>query len=159
MEGFLFVLTLVTALGCGLSAGALFAFSSFVMQALGRLQPARAIEAMQSINVLAVTPVFMTALFGTAVGCAVLAVWGIFTLDENYGVYLLIGGLLYLVGTIGLTMGYHVPRNLALDAVDPNSPEAPEAWSRYYTEWTRGNHLRAAAGIAAAALLTIALTV
>ena len=86
MEGFLFALTLITALGCGLSAGALFAFSSFVMQALARLPPARGIEAMQSINVLAVTPVFMTALFGTAAACAVLAVWGVFTFDEDYGI-------------------------------------------------------------------------
>jgi uncharacterized membrane protein len=159
MEGFLFVLTLVTALGCALSAGAMFAFSSFVMQALGRLPPARGIEAMQSINVLAVTPAFMTAVFGTAVACAVLAVWGIFTLDEDYGVYLLIGGVLYLGGTIGVTMAYNVPRNNALAAVDPDSAEGAELWSRYLTEWTRANHLRVAAGLAAAALLTIALTV
>jgi uncharacterized membrane protein len=159
MDGFLFALTLITALGCGLSAGALFAFSSFVMQALARLPPARGIEAMQSINVMAPTPVFMTALFGTAVACAVLAVWGIFTLDEDYGVYLLIGGVLYLAGTIGLTMGYHVPRNNALAAVDPNSPEGADLWGRYLAEWTRWNHARVAAGLAAAALLTIALTV
>jgi uncharacterized membrane protein len=159
MEGFLFTLTLITALGCGLSAGALFAFSSFVMQALGRLEPARGIEAMQSINVLAVTPVFMTALFGTAAACAVLAVWGIFTLDEPYGAYLLIGGALYLAGTIGLTMAYHVPRNNALAAVDPHSAEAADLWSRYLAEWTRWNHARVAAGLVAAALLTVALTV
>jgi uncharacterized membrane protein len=159
MDGFLFVLTLVTALGCGLAAGALFAFSSFVMKALARLQPARGIEAMQSINVLAVTPVFMTALFGTAAACAVLAVWGIFTLDEPYGICLLIGGALYLAGTIGLTMAYHVPRNNALAAVDPDSAEGEDVWSRYLAEWTRWNHARVAAGVIAAALLTIALTV
>jgi uncharacterized membrane protein len=84
---------------------------------------------------------------------------GIVTLDEDYGVYLLIGGLLYLAGTIGVTMAYNVPRNNALAAVDPHSAEAAKLWSRYYTEWTRGNHLRVAAGITAAALLTIALTV
>ena len=89
MEGLLFVFTLVAALGCGLSAGALFAFSSFVMPALARLAPARGNEAMQSINVMAPTPVFMTALFGTGLLCAVLAVWGVLTLDEDYGVYLL----------------------------------------------------------------------
>ena len=159
MNGFLFALTLITALGCGLNAGALFAFSSFVMPALARLPPARGIEAMQSINVKAVTPVFMTALFGTAAACAVLAVWGIFTLDESYGGYLLIGGVLYLAGTIGLTMAYHVPRNNALAAVDPSSAEVADVWSRYLVEWTRGNHVRVAAGLAGAALLTVALTV
>jgi uncharacterized membrane protein len=159
MEGFLFVLTLVTALGCGLNAGVLFAFSSFVMGGLGRLQAARGIEAMKSINVVAVTPVFMTALFGTAAACAVLALWGLFTLDEDYGVYLLIGSCLYLFGVIGVTMAYNVPRNNALAETDPDAAEGASYWSRYLAEWTRWNHVRVAAGIAAAALLTIALTV
>jgi hypothetical protein len=56
MDGFLFALTLVTALGCGLNAGVFFAFSSFVVKALPRLQPAQGIAAMQSINLVAVTP-------------------------------------------------------------------------------------------------------
>ena len=42
MDGFLFALTLTTALGCGLNAGALFTFSSFVMPALARLPPDKA---------------------------------------------------------------------------------------------------------------------
>ncbi|MGI9557463.1 MAG: DUF1772 domain-containing protein [Solirubrobacterales bacterium] len=159
MEGFLFALTLITALGCGLNAGIFFTFSSFVMAALARLQPARGNEAMQSINVVAVTPAFMTALFGTAAACAVLAVWGIFTLDESYGIYLLLAGAVYLFGTIGLTIGYHVPRNNALAATDPDSSEGASYWSRYLAEWTRLNHVRAAAAFVAAALLTIALTV
>lgn len=39
-DGLLFALKLVSALGCGLIAGVFFAFSSFVMKALGRLAPA-----------------------------------------------------------------------------------------------------------------------
>jgi uncharacterized membrane protein len=54
-------LTLATALGCGLSAGVFFALSAFVMPALDRLAPGQSIRAMNSINKLAVTPVFMTA--------------------------------------------------------------------------------------------------
>lgn len=155
----LFGLTLITALGCGLIAGVFFTFSSFVMPALARLRPGRGNEAMQSINVLAVTPVFMTALVGTAAACAVLGFWGIFSLDEPYGIYLLLGGDLYLFGTIGLTLGYHVPRNNALAATDPESAEGASYWTRYLAEWTRWNHVRAAAALAAATLLTIAMTV
>src|SRR5215208_3318160 len=70
-------LTLVTALGCGLSAGVFFAFSSFIMPALDRLAPGQSIRAMNSINKLAVTPVFMTALFGTALGCVGLGAWAV----------------------------------------------------------------------------------
>jgi uncharacterized membrane protein len=68
-----FVLTFVSALGCGLMAGVFFAFSAFVMKALSRLPAAQGIAAMQSINVAAITPLFMAALFGTAVACLVLA--------------------------------------------------------------------------------------
>jgi hypothetical protein len=41
-------------------AGVFFPFASFVMPALARLPAAHGIAAMNSINVLAVTPVFMT---------------------------------------------------------------------------------------------------
>ncbi len=37
IDGFLFVLTLVTALACGLVAGFFFAFSTTVMKALARV--------------------------------------------------------------------------------------------------------------------------
>jgi uncharacterized membrane protein len=157
MGGLLFALTLAAALGCGLSAGALFGFSSFIMRGLGRLPGPRGIEAMQSINVTAVTPVFMTALFGTGLLCAVLAVWGLLSLDEDYGPSLLAGSLLYLLGPVGVTMTYNVPRNNALAAADAGSPEAAELWRRYQVEWTRANHLRVALGVAAAGLLSVAL--
>ena len=159
MDDALVALTLVTALGCGLSAGALFAFSSFVMKALARLPAAQGIAAMNSINVMAVTPVFMTALFGTGVACLGLVVWALADWHDSYGPYLVAGSVLYLAGTTGLTMAYHVPRNNALAAVQPGDPDAEAHWRRYVTEWTRGNHIRVAAGLAAAAALTGALHV
>jgi uncharacterized membrane protein len=74
MSAILHAATLATTLGCGLAAGVFFAFSTFVMPALKRLSPANGVAAMQSINELAVTPAFMTALFGTAVASLALAV-------------------------------------------------------------------------------------
>lgn len=159
MDGFLAPLSLVTALGCGLSAGALFAFSSFVMKALARLPAAQGIAAMNSINLVAVTPVFMTALFGTAVACVALLVWALVDWHDSFSPYLVIGSVLYLVGTCGLTMAYHVPRNNALAETDPRTPDAASDSARYVAEWTAANHLRAAAGIGSAALLTVALYV
>jgi uncharacterized membrane protein len=153
MSSALLALTIATALGCGAAGGALFAFSSFVMPALDRLPPAQSIAAMQSINVLAVTPVFMTALFGTALLCVALVAIALAGLDEPYAGYLLAGALVYLIGTPGLTMAYNVPRNNALDRLDPQSPEADAHWARYTREWTGANHVRAAAGIVASGLL------
>jgi uncharacterized membrane protein len=157
MDGFLFALTLVTALGCGLSAGALFAFSSFVMSALGRLPAPQGIAAMQSINVRAVTPPFMTVLFGPALACLALAVWALVDWHDSFSPYLLAGAAVYLAGVVGLTFGYHVPRNDALARAEPDTADAARLWSRYLEEWTRWNHVRVAAGVAAAAALTIAL--
>jgi len=152
------VVTFVTALGCGLSAGALFAFSSFVMAALARLEPAQGIAAMNSINVRAVTPAFMTALFGSGVACVVLAIWAVAGWDDSFSPWLLAGSALYLTGPVGLTMTYHVPRNDALAAVGPTDPGAERHWRRYVSEWTRWNHVRSAAGLAAAGAFTVALS-
>jgi uncharacterized membrane protein len=155
MDGLVTALTIATAVGCGLNGGVFFAFSSFVMPGLARLRPPDGVAAMQSLNVTAVTPAFMTALFGTGALCVAVIVAGLAGLDEGYGGWLVGGGALYLAGSIVVTMLYHVPRNNALAVVDPVTPEAGRLWERYLHEWTRGNHVRAAAGVAAAALLVI----
>ncbi len=159
MNGFLYVLILLAALGCGLIAGVFFAFSAFVMKALDSLPAKQGIAVMQAINVAAVTPAFMAALFGTAVVCGVLAVWAFFAWDERFAPYLLVGSALYLFGTMLLTIAYHVPRNEALATVEPHSADAESHWTRYLSGWTAWNHVRAAAALAAAAMLTIALHV
>ena len=159
MNSYLFVLTLLAALGCAMMAGVFFAFSAFVMKALARLPAEQGVAAMQAINVAAVTFAFTAALFGTAVACGALAVWALFAWDERFAPYLLVGGALYLVGTILLTIAYHVPRNEALARVEPHSTGAESQWRRYLSRWTAWNHLRAATALAAAATLTIALHV
>ena len=158
MHGILVTLTLLTCLGCGLTAGVFFAFSAFVMRALARLPPAEGIAAMQSVNAAAVAPAFMTALFGTAAACVVLTIWSIVNWHQPYAVYLLTGSVLYLAGAIAVTAAYHVPRNNALDRVPPDSANAPAQWNRYLAAWTAGNHLRAVAAIAALAMFSLALT-
>jgi uncharacterized membrane protein len=155
MSGILYTATLVTALGCGLVAGVFFAFSTFVMPALKRLTPERGIAAMQSINELAVTPAFMTALFGTAVACLGLAAWTVISPNGSATTLVLLGGALYLVGAIGVTVVCNVPLNNRLAKLHPQS--AASYWDDYLTQWTAWNHLRTLAALAAAALLTIAL--
>jgi uncharacterized membrane protein len=150
---------LATALGCGLSAGVFFAFSSFVMQGLNRLQPGQAIAAMNGINESAVTPAFMTALFGTALACVGVGIYAVINLSDEPSVYMLIGSALYLVGPIGLTIAYHVPMNDRLATVRPDAPDAAGHWSTYFTNWTAWNHARTAASLAAAAMFTVALSV
>jgi uncharacterized membrane protein len=157
MDGSLVALTTVAALGCGLNAGVFFAFSSFVMKALARLQPGQGIAAMQSINLAAVTPAFMAPLFGTAAACVALAVWALADWQDAFSPHLLLGSACYVLGTIGLTIAHHVPRNNALAVVQPQDAEAVNRWARYVSEWTRWNHMRAAASFTAAVFFTLAL--
>jgi uncharacterized membrane protein len=150
------VLILATAVGAGLVAGIFFAFSSFVMKALARLPLGQGIAAMQSINVTVINPVFMTAFLGTAVACAILVMVSLLDWQRPGSGILLAGGLLYLVGTILVTIGFNVPRNEALARVDPANVEAAVVWMDYVSTWTLWNHVRTAASLMAAVLLTIA---
>jgi uncharacterized membrane protein len=152
-----FALKLFAALGCGLVAGVFFAFSTFVMSALARLQAAQGIAAMQSINITAINPPFMVALFGTAAACLLLAVSSLFNWHQPGAAYLLVGSLLYLVGTVLVTIAFNVPLNDALAKVESGSTDGTSLWARYLTNWTIWNHVRTVAALAAAALLTIAL--
>jgi uncharacterized membrane protein len=70
--------------------------------------------------------------------------------------YLLSASLLYLIGTIGVTIGFNVPLNEALALAEPASSEGATLWAKYLTNWTFWNHVRTIAALAAAALFTIA---
>ena len=147
----------VTAIGAALVAGIFYAFSTFVMQALGRLVPREGIAAMQSINVVVINPLFFLAFFGTGALC--LATIAASLLSET-GVSLapaLTGGILYIVGCIGVTMVGNVPLNERLAEVSPDDAEAESLWDLYLARWTLWNHVRTAASLAAAALLVTAM--
>jgi uncharacterized membrane protein len=157
MEYILSLLTVMAALGSGLIAGVFFAFSAFVMSALGRLPPAQGIAAMQSVNVAVLNPWFFTAFFGTAAVCFVLALVGLIDRTAPGALYLLAGGVLYLGGSILVTMACNVPLNNALAAVKPDSPEGAGLWASYLTDWTAWNHIRTLASLLAAAAFILAL--
>lgn len=159
MSAPLFALTLAAALGAGLIAGVFFAFSSFVMPALERLPDADGVVAMQSINRTVMTPSFMLAFTGTAIFCAALVVVAVVGWGEARSPWLLAGGLTYALGTFVLTIAYHVPRNDALDRIDPRAADAAGRWAAYLSEWVPANTVRALAALVAAALLTVALVV
>ncbi|MEG3877154.1 DUF1772 domain-containing protein [Microcoleus sp. herbarium7] len=150
-------LILVAALGCGLIAGVFFAFSTFVMKALAQQPPAQGIAAMQSINITVINPLFMGAFLGTGAACIFLTISSLLKWHQPGAVYLLLGSLLYLVGTFLVTMLCNVPLNDALAIADPNSTDGANLWARYLTDWTVWNHVRTIAAIAAAASFTIAL--
>jgi uncharacterized membrane protein len=152
------VLTIATAVGAGLAGGVFYAFSTFVMQGLGRA-PARAgLVAMQGINETAPRPPLLLAMFGTSLAALGLGVAALGSLDEAEGVLRLVAAVLCLVPVL-TTIAWHVPRNDALAALDADAPDAPAAWERFRRTWTAVNHVRTVAYLAAAVLLTIAVAV
>lgn len=150
------ILTIAALVGAGLNAGVYYAFSTFVMEALGRLPDREAVAAMQSINIEAVRPGFMLAFMGTAVLALAVAVSALGRLGEDPATYQLIGAALYLA-VIVLTASYHVPRNNALGDLEPAGETSGSAWTIYLRDWTRWNHVRAFLCVAATVAFTLAL--
>jgi uncharacterized membrane protein len=158
MRSTLLALTFLAALGSGLIAGFFLAFSACVMAALGRIPPASGISAMQSINVVVLNPVFLGTFFGTAALSLVLAAAALMNWTEPGAFYLLAGSLLYLAGSILVTMICNVPLNNRLAAVKPESAEGKAVWTHYLRVWTAWNHVRTAAPLAAMACFILAFS-
>jgi uncharacterized membrane protein len=149
--------TVAAAVGSALVAGLMFAFSTSVMPALGRRPDAEGIAAMQAMNSAILNPVFGLVFGGTAVLSLVLAVTAPFTTDEAHAMLRAIGGVLYVVGTFGVTIVVNVPMNNALDELDPASDQGTSYWRTYLRRWTAWNHVRALLGTAASVVLVLAV--
>lgn len=151
------VLALLLCVGAGTIGGVFFAFSSFVMKALGELPPAQGASAMQRINVVVLNPVFLGVFVGSAgigAACVILAFlpWA-----WPRSPLLIAAGLLYVVGTFVVTMRFNVPRNERLARLGAESADGKAYWAVYLREWVFWNHVRTAASAAAAALSAVAL--
>ena len=151
---FLAFLTIFAALGSGLIGGLLFAFSNFVMRALAQQTPESGIRTMQAINITIINPLFFLVFLGTALASAILAITALPRLSSP-GVLLLIGCVIYIVGTFGVTMAFHVPLNDRLSVLDPTTTQAAEFWREYLSSWLQWNHVRTIAAILASLLLIL----
>src|SRR5699024_5982426 len=148
-----------SAIGCGLLAGVYFAFSTFVMMALGRVEPATGIAAMNAINTVIVRSLFMPLFLTTTLAAAALAVLAMFRLSETGALVMLVGGLVYVFGMFVVTMVCNVPLNNELLAVDPASARGGALWARFLQDWTAWNHVRTLSSVAAMICFVAALAV
>lgn len=148
------ILLAAGVVGCGIVSGVFFGFSGFIMPALGRLPVSQGVAAMQAINVTAVRPPLMIAIFGTAAVCVAIALDAVRFWGTPGAALRLLAALLYLVGVVGVTMAFNVPRNNALAALDPEGAQSASYWTTYLRGWTTWNSIRTvASGLAAVALL------
>ena len=146
---FVNAMVLISALGSALVAGVFFAFSTFIMKALGRLQPEQGI-------VTVLNPWFFTVFFGTGAGCIFLAIFALLNWSGPVATHLAVGSMLYIAGSIFVTMVFNVPLNNALARADANDPDSVSLWRHYLHRWTFWNHVRTAGSLAAATLLVLA---
>lgn len=149
-------LTVVAAVAGGLTAGVFLAFSTFVVQGLDRNPAPVAVAAMQGINATAPHPLFMLPLFGgplVGIAAAAVALAGGGEVADGWVVAGAVAGCVPALTTVA----FHIPRNLALDRLDPQAPDAPDRWARYVRVWVAGNHLRTLAALAGTVAMTLAL--
>jgi len=150
-------LATLALLGAALVGGIFFAFSSFVMRSLARLPAPEGITAMQSINVVVINPLFLGAFLGTGVLSLVMAGLAVAHWDAAPAAPFLCGAILYVAGTVLVTLRGNVPLNDRLAAVAATDPAARGIWAHYLVRWTRWNHVRTLAATAAALSYTLGL--
>lgn len=148
------IAALVAAVGAGLVAGLCFTFASFLMRSFDRLGAPQAIRAMQSLNAEILRSSAMVVWIGTAI---VGGIVGLLAALGHGSIVGLVAGAVYGMGALLITGRGNVPLNEALDRVDPDSPEAEEAWTRYRTEWGRWNAMRTLLCAVASAGFALAL--
>jgi uncharacterized membrane protein len=158
MSALYIAVLVLAALGSGLMAGTFFAFSNFVMAALARLAPAEGIRAMQAIDVTVMNRLFLGTFMGTGALSIAAIIVALLRWDGVGSLCAVLGGVTYVLGSILVTMGGNVPLNNALAALDPAVPEAAHRWSGYVLRWTRWNHVRTIACVAAMVLFVVALS-
>jgi uncharacterized membrane protein len=145
------------AIACLLIGGVYFAFSTFVMTALGSMERPAAMAAMQAIDVVIQRSLFMPLFFGTTLVSLILAGIAILHWSAPGTRVIAVAAVIFLIGMFLVTALINVPMNNALAAQDPAQPEAVEFWRSYLQDWTFWNHVRTVASTAAGILYAISL--
>ncbi len=108
------------------------------MRSFDDLGATQAIRVMQSLNARILGSSAMAVWFGTLVIGVAAAVFA-----EQRAIAVT-AAVLYGAGALLVTGRGNVPLNEALDRIDPESAEAPDAWRDYLVRWGRWNALRTA---------------
>jgi uncharacterized membrane protein len=127
------------------------------MKALSDISPPKGIAAMQSINIVIVKPAFLLVFFGTGVLCVAAVAVGWQDLGIGARTWGTIGGVVYILGCLGVTVAYNVPLNNRLAVVNPDSEEGEKMWKIYLSQWVRWNHVRSLVTLSSTTFLVVAV--
>ena len=147
------VLHVVAVVLTGLSAGLFATFSYVVMPGLRRADDETFVQAMRSINIAILNPVFAVVFGGAAVAlvAALVAAW-----STDARAWLLAALLLYVAGAFVVTGAVNIPLN---DALESGSGAPVALREAFESRWVAVNHVRSALTVAAFACATIGLAV
>lgn len=145
------------AVGCLVIGGVYFAFSCFIMSALGAIDRTAGVAAMQAVNEVILRSLFMPLFWGTTLASAALVVLAVMQGWSPQSQLIALAGILFVAGMFVVTVIFNVPLNDRLMAAPAGSPEAAAVWAAYLKTWTLWNHVRTVTCIAAGALYILAL--
>ncbi|MBD2722564.1 anthrone oxygenase family protein [Hymenobacter armeniacus] len=158
MQGRTIVLGLATAT-TGLIAGVYYGFSVAVNPGLARLPAPAYIAAMQAINEVIVNPLFAASFFGAPLLLPLATVLHAGRPHSQRFRLLVAASGLFLVGSLGVTVGGNIPLNDALAAfpLATATPAAAEAARvQFASPWNRWHTVRTLASTAALTLAVAA---
>ena len=135
----------LAAIGSVVLGGVFFAFSSFVMPALGNVLPSEGIRAMQRINIDVFCWSFSALFFGLPVLFIGLGIYAAVMLPPGVSWLWMVGSLIYLLGCLLVTGLGNVPLNNSLARLDPDEAGVNTQWQQYLLVWTGWNHVRGVA--------------
>jgi uncharacterized membrane protein len=157
IKNLIFALTLFSALGCALMTGVFFAFSTFVMKGLNQIPANESISAFNSINVMVTRSLFGAAFMITPLLCMFTMIVAVWKWQSPAGIYILAGGIIYVVCGLLVTIFFNIPLNDALATVAPNDPNNANLWRNFYDPWMFWNHVRTIGSLGATTAFIIAL--
>ncbi|QBD82572.1 DUF1772 domain-containing protein [Ktedonosporobacter rubrisoli] len=150
----------LAAITTGVIAGLFFGYQVSVIPAFKTLSDANYIAAMQAINAaIPQDPFFEFSFLGAAVFLPVAAYLHRRSLRSLRFLLLVAATLLYLIGTLGITIGANVPLNDALAAFSLHSStpqQAAIARSSFESPWNAWHLIRTIASIGALVLVIVA---
>ncbi|MGF1470369.1 MAG: DUF1772 domain-containing protein [Rubrobacteraceae bacterium] len=148
-----FAIRFLCTIWVGVMAGFFFAFTAVVMPGLDATRPLEAMSAMQGINEAVRNPLFGIGFFGAMVLCVAVILVSLVRPGGFSSWAALAGAVIFIIGVFGVTVGFNVPLNTSLAALDSTVPENASAMTDYMEDWTLWNDVRTFFNVLAFGLL------
>jgi len=150
MSMWLFIVSSICVVACGLVSGVFLTFSDFVMKSLRGAQQSAGIEVMQVINRKVYKSVFMVLLLGMSAVSTILLGYGLLIGPTPENILIMTGSGIYFIGVFLVSMVFNVPMNKRLESMEYSSSAAALYWTdTYVPRWVFWNTVRTIASAAA----------